>query len=38
MYELEKENKLPFLDVLFVRFGTKIEMTVYRKSTNNNIS
>ena len=36
-YELENENKLPFVDILLIRRGTKIETTVYRKSTNNDI-
>ena len=36
-YELENQNKLPFLDILLIRRGTKIETTVYRKSTNNDI-
>ena len=34
-YELENQNKLPFLDVWLIRRGTKIETTGYRKSTNN---
>ena len=29
--------KLPFLDILLIRRGTKIEATVYRNSTNNDI-
>ena len=36
-YELENENKLPFVDILLIRRGTKFETTVYRKSTNNDI-
>ena len=36
-YELENQNKLPFLDVLLIRKGNKIETTVCRKSTNNDI-
>ena len=36
-YKLENQNKLPFLDILLIRTGTKIEPTVYRKSTNNDI-
>ena len=36
-YELENQNKLPFLDVLLIRRGNKNETTVYRKSTNNDI-
>ena len=35
--ELEYQNKLSFLDVLLIRSGTKIETTVYRKSTSNEI-
>ena len=36
-YGFENQNKLPFLDILLIRRGTKIETTVYRKSTNNDI-
>ena len=36
-YELENQNKLPFLDVLLIRRGNKIETTIYRKSINNDI-
>ena len=36
-YELENQNNLPFLDILLIRKGTKIETAVYRKSTNNRI-
>ena len=36
-YAFENQNKLPFLDILLIRRGTKIETTVYRKSTNNDI-
>ena len=36
-YELENQNKLPFVDVLLIPRGNKIETTVYRKSTNNDI-
>ena len=36
-YELENQNKLPFLDVLLIRRRNKIETNVYRKSTNNGI-
>ena len=32
-YELENQNKLPFLDVLLIRRRNEIETTVYRKST-----
>ena len=37
MYELERENKLSFLDFLLNRGGNNTETTVYRKSTNSNI-
>ena len=37
IYELENQNKLQFLDVLLIRRGTKIETTVYGKSTSNDI-
>ena len=36
-YELENQNKLPFLDVLLIQRGNKIETTVYIKSTNSDI-
>ena len=36
-YELENQNKLPFLDVLLIPRGYTIETTVYRKSTENEI-
>ena len=36
-YELGNQNKLPFLEILLIRRETKIETTVYRKSTNNAI-
>ena len=36
-YELENQNKLPFLYILLIRRGTNIEMTVYRKGTNSAI-
>ena len=36
-HELGNQNKLPFLDILLIRRGTKIETIVYRKSTNNDI-
>ena len=36
-YELVNQNKLPFLDVLSIRRGNKIETTVYRKNANNAI-
>ena len=37
IYELEKNNKLAFLDVLLIRNKEKIETTVYRKPTNSDI-
>ena len=37
-YEIEKDGKLPFLDVLVIRKGNEVERTVYRKSTNNGIN
>ena len=36
-YEIEKANKVPFLDVLLIRNGNFTETKVYRKQTNNNI-
>ena len=36
-YELESENKLSFLDVVLLKRDYDIEITVYRKSTNNDI-
>lgn len=33
-YELEKENKLPFLDVVITRAVDRLEFGVYRKPTN----
>ena len=33
----EDQTKLPFLEILLIRRGTKIEATVYRNSTNNDI-
>ena len=36
-YEIENDGKLPFLDVLVIRKDYKVETTVYRKSTNNDI-
>ena len=34
-YEQEKNNRLPFLDVLFIREDEKIHVTVFRKDTYN---
>ena len=36
-YEIEDDGKLPFLDVLVIRKDYRVEPTVYRKSTNNDI-
>ena len=36
-YEQENNNKLPFLDVLFIRDDEKINTTVFRKDTYNDI-
>ena len=38
-FTLEKENnsQLPFLDVLFIRNGTHLDTTVYRKNTHNDL-
>ena len=36
-YETEKENKLPFLDILLIRNGNFIENKVFRKPANSNI-
>ena len=36
-HEIENQIKLPFLDVLLIRRGHKIETTVYRESANNEI-
>ena len=36
-YEFENQTKLPFPDILLIRRETKIEATVYRNSTNNDI-
>lgn len=35
-YEMEKDNCLPFLDVLCIRNKLSIEFDIYRKPTNNN--
>ena len=34
-YEMEKDCKLPFLDVLLIKNGSNIVTTVYGKSTTN---
>ena len=36
-YEVEKDCKLPFLDVLLIKKGNNILTTVYRKATTNDI-
>ena len=36
-YEEEQNNTLPFLDVLFIRDGEKLNTTVYRKDTHNDL-
>ena len=36
-YELEEQNRLPFLDVQVIRTGLTTETTVYRKPTNQNL-
>ena len=36
-YELENQDRLPFVDVLLIQRRTKIETTVYRGSTSNDI-
>ena len=36
-YETGNDGKLPFLDILVIRKDYKVETTVYRKSTNNDI-
>ena len=35
IYEKENNNKLLLLDVLFIRIGTRLDATVYRKDTHN---
>lgn len=35
--ELEADGKLPFLDLLLIRRGKKIEMEIYRKPTDTNL-
>ena len=37
IYGEEKNNTLPFLDVLFIRDGEKLNTTVYRKDTHNDL-
>ena len=36
-YEKENNSQLPFLDVLFIRCGTHLDTTVYRKDTHNDL-
>ena len=36
-FEVEKEGRISFLDILMIRDKNNIETTVHRKSTNNNI-
>ena len=36
-YEQENNNRLPFLDVLFIRDDEEINITVFRKDTYNDI-
>ena len=36
-YKEEQNNTLPFLDVLFIRDGEKLNTTVYRKDTHNDL-
>ena len=36
-YEKENSSQLPFLDVLFIRNGTHLDTTVYRKDTHNDL-
>ena len=36
-YEIEKDGKLPLLHVFVIRKDYKVETTIYRKSTNNDI-
>ena len=36
-YEVEHNNKLPFLDVLIIKNANKIGITVYRKPTNTDV-
>ena len=36
-YEEERNNILPFLDVLFIRDGEKLSLTAYRKDTHNDL-
>ena len=37
IYEKENNSQLPFLDVLFIRNGTHLDTTVYRKDTHNDL-
>ena len=36
-YEVEHDNKLPFLDFLLIKNTNKIDTTVYRKPTNTDV-
>ena len=36
-YEKENNSQLPFLDVLFIRNGTHLDTTVYRKDTHDDL-
>ena len=36
-YEVEHNNKLTFLDILLIKNANKIDTTVYRKPTNNDV-
>ena len=36
-YEVEHDNKLPFLDFLLIKNANKIDTTVYRKPTNTDV-
>ena len=36
-FEKENNSHLPFLDVLFIRNGTNLDPTVYRKDTHNDL-
>ena len=36
-YDKENDSQLPFLDVLFIRNGTHLDTTIYRKDTHNDL-